>query len=156
MDEYKPEKAIWTEEDFDLMGWHDTPVHAISFSDNFELLFDIDYIFEWELKGGIYNFWVAPCTLLFENVYDLNFDIGPSTPGLTIDTITRVNPCKPRNGQYINRELEFDWNIEMVEGEIAFKSVGFKQYIRALPAFLTTQKIPMEKRGGVSFNRFTF
>lgn len=151
--EYRLEKVVWTEVDFDHMNWHDNPIHAMTFSDQFELLLDIDYIFEWVQKGKKYKFWISPCTLIFENVYDLTFDIGASTPGLTIDSITKGNPQRPRNSEHIDRETEFDWTIEMQEGVIGFKSVGFKQYIRTMPKLLSTQKIMPEERGQISFSR---
>ncbi len=149
--QFKLDKYIWTEADFDSMNWHDNPVHALTFGDNYELLLDIDYIFEWVLKGKKYIFWIAPCTLVFENVYDLTFDIGPTTPGLTIDFVTKENPQRPKNSEYINRDTEFDWTIEMQEGTINFKSVGFKQYVRHSPRLLRTQKLTLEERGGLSF-----
>ena len=46
-DTYHLEKTIWTDTDFEQMNWHDCPIHAFSFNDNFELLLDIDYIFKW-------------------------------------------------------------------------------------------------------------
>ena len=46
--EYKLEKWIWTEADFDVMGWHDSQIHATAFfPEDFELVLDIDYIFDW-------------------------------------------------------------------------------------------------------------
>jgi hypothetical protein len=151
--QFKLDKHIWTEADFDSMNWHDNPIHAMTFSENFELLLDIDYIFEWVLKGKKYLFWISPCTLVFENVYDLTFDIGPTTPRLTIDFLTKENPQRPKNSEYIKRDTEFDWTIEMQEGTIGFKSVGFKQYVRALPKLLATQKLVLAERGGISFEK---
>ena len=147
----KIDKYIWTEADFNEMQWHDNPIHAITFSDHFEMLLDIDYIFEWTLEGNIYNYWISPCTLIFENVYNLTFEVGPTTPGFTIDFISKSNPKKPKNSEYINRDTEFDWSIEMQEGTITFKSVGFKQFVRQSPKFLQTQKLLLTERGGISF-----
>jgi hypothetical protein len=31
MSAYTPEKWIWTEADFETMGWHDVHVHALAF-----------------------------------------------------------------------------------------------------------------------------
>lgn len=44
----------------------------------FKLLFDIDYIFKWvgPEEDGYYRFWISPATLIFENVYDVNIDLG--------------------------------------------------------------------------------
>lgn len=149
---FKLDKPIWTEIDFDSMNWHDNPIHAFTFGDNFELLLDIDYIFEWVLKGKRYIFWISPCTLVFENVYELTFDIGPTTPGLTIDFVTKENPQRPKNSENINRDTEYDWTIEMQEGTISFTSVGFKQYVRQPPRLLSTQKLTPGERGGLSFS----
>lgn len=149
--QFKLDKNIWTEADFDSMDWHDNPIHAMTFGDHFEFILDIDYIFEWVLKGKKFIFWISPCTLVFDNVYDMTFDIGPTTPGLTIDFVTKANPQLPKNSEYINRDTEFDWTIEMQEGTISFKSVGFKQHVRQLPKLLRTQKLALEERGGLSF-----
>ncbi|HWZ22054.1 MAG TPA: hypothetical protein VNW06_05340, partial [Cytophagaceae bacterium] len=65
IEQYHLEKKIFTEEDFDIMGWHDSLIHGISFGDNFQFLFDIDYIFKWVLEDKHYMFWVSPCTLVF-------------------------------------------------------------------------------------------
>ena|SRR5690349_11593426 len=149
--QYKLEKTLWTEADFDLMEWHDNPIHGITFDDNFQLLLDIDYIFEWVLTGNTYSFWISPCTLIFENVHELVFDVGPATPGFNIDVVTKTNPQTPRNSMHINRDTEFDWTIDLQEGVISFKSVGFKQYVRRLPNLVKTQKLTLTQRDGLSF-----
>src|SRR5690348_9572503 len=46
------EKAVWTDGDFDTMGWHDASVHAIAFHEEEHgaqdaLLLDLDYIVRW-------------------------------------------------------------------------------------------------------------
>ncbi|RZJ99749.1 MAG: hypothetical protein EOO46_22040 [Flavobacterium sp.] len=151
--QYQLEKSLWTEEDFDTMGWHDSLVYAISFGENFQLLFDIDYIFKWVLTGKTYHFWVSPCTLVFENVYDLKFDLEFSGVELEIDDITRENPQRPKNADYINRDIEMDWFIETQQGVISFKSVGYKHYVRQQPRYLPTQAIELKDRGGISFEK---
>ncbi|MEC0226441.1 hypothetical protein [Paenibacillus alba] len=74
----KSNKNLWNDEDFDNMNWHDCKVYGIGFDDDkYKLVFDIDYILDWVKpeKDNIYfKFWVAPSTLVFENVYDLNID----------------------------------------------------------------------------------
>ncbi len=145
------EKSVWSEADFDSMNWHDSPIHALSYNDRFELLFDIDYLFKWVLKGKKYAFWLSPCTLIFENVYDLEFGTGPAHADFTIDVIARENPQKPRNSEFINRDIEFDWTIGMQEAAIRFKAVGFRLFVRRSPQLLSTQKLPLDERGGISF-----
>jgi hypothetical protein len=154
--QYQLDKSIWTEDDFEHMQWHDNPIHAITFSDNFEIIMDIDYIFEWILKGKKYIFWISPCTFIFENVYDMAFDVGPTSPGFTIDFITKENPQKPNNAEHIKRDTEYDWTIEMQEGTISFKSIGYKQFVRQKPRLLATQKLDTLQRGEISFERKTF
>jgi hypothetical protein len=42
-DKYELEKWLWTESDFEMMGWHDSRVYAISFSpEQSEIILDID------------------------------------------------------------------------------------------------------------------
>jgi hypothetical protein len=149
---YQLEKTTFTEVDFDQMSWHDCHIHAFSFNDNFELLLDIDYLFEWVLpkKGSkYYKFWIAPCTLVFENVYNIELESEHKQP--IIDYIGRSNPQRPKNAEYIGKDFEYDWDIVMISGEMTFKSVGFKQYVRQSPIFIGAQKLNLEDRGGISF-----
>jgi hypothetical protein len=152
-DKYTLQKVVWTEEDFDVMGWHDCRIHAISFGDNFELLFDIDYIFQWVMEEDPFNFWVSPCTLVFENAYDIQFDIEQLTGGMNIYDIAKELPTIPKNAEYINRELQFVWSIQLHEGVIQFKSIGYKQYVRRWPVSRTGQSFGLAERGGISFEK---
>jgi hypothetical protein len=155
----KLEKTIWTEEDFDVMGWHDSYIYAISFGVNYELILDIDYIFKWVQpteSNEYFKFLVSPCTLVFENVHDLKFDIEISEPfELQISDITRNNPQRPINADYIKRETEHHWRIETQQGDITLKSVGYKQYVRQQPILQDSQLIGFTDRGKTSFDRTT-
>lgn len=150
---YQPEKTLWTETDFEIMSWHDCPIHAISFHKDYVLSFDIDYIFKWILIKNERNFkfWISPCTLVFENVYDIVLESEDAT--LIIDNILRENPQRPKNAEYIDKDLEYDWIIETTVGEISFKSVSFKQYVRQAPILIGMQELDLVTRGGISFNR---
>lgn len=154
MNEYKIEKWIWSEADFDCMGWHDCSIHAVAFSaETFELLFDIDYIFTWsvaEPNGDQPNIWISPVTLVFENINETKFDIE-SWGGLEISSIRRGHERKPSNAKYINREIEWLWEIECREGSIEMRSVGYKQYVRSQPQLSQSLKIDISARGGYSF-----
>ena len=155
-DTYQLEKTIWTDTDFEIMSWHDCPVHAFSFDNENKLTLDIDYIFKWVLEKNKRNFkfWISPCTLVFENVYDIVFESDHTV--IIIDNISRENHQRPKNAEYINRDLEYDWIIETTVGEISFKSVGFKQYVRQAPVFIGMQELALEARGGISFDRNAF
>ncbi len=60
------EKAVWTDADFDRMGWHDATVHALAFEesdDQASLLIDLDYIVRWiepQPPSRYFSFLVAP------------------------------------------------------------------------------------------------
>jgi hypothetical protein len=153
---YEIEKWLWTEADFEVMGWHDPPIHALAFlPDQFEFVLDIDYILEWvhpQPSETYFKFWVAPATLVFENVYDIEFDIKSYNGSLEIDRIRKEATQRPHNTEYIEKENEWLWVIECQEGEIKFRSVGFKQYIRAKPQFCHSQTLDMKSRD-VSFVR---
>ena len=155
---YTPDKLIWTESDFEIMGWHDCHIHAIAFdelSEKFELVLDLDYIFKWIdpiAPQKNYSFWIAPCTLIFENVHSLSLDLQ-SVDGLEIDNVSRANVRVPRNSEFIHRDKEWDWTIECQEGTITFCSVGFKQFVRSPPVRNDAQSLSLAERGGRSFER---
>ncbi|RFM25825.1 hypothetical protein [Deminuibacter soli] len=157
MERFILEKIVWTDDDFEKMGWHDNTVHAISFGSNYEFLLDLDYIFEWSSAKGenvFYEFWVSPCTLIFENVSDLNFNITITEPFLLeIADVKRSDPKRPLNADYIKREIEYQWLIETNQGDITFRSVGYKQFVRREPLLIDSQQISLSKRGGISFDR---
>jgi hypothetical protein len=83
-DSFELEKKIWTESDFDIMDWHDSPVYSLAFyseasSLTTELMFDIGYIFKWIdpiPPTRNFSFWIAPATIVFKNVYNLSIQIS--------------------------------------------------------------------------------
>ncbi len=155
-EKYALEKWIWTESDFEQMGWHDARIHAIAFlPDSFEFVLDIDYILQWVRPAEnetYYKFWVAPATLIFDNVHALRIDLEPFA-GVEIQDIHRADPRKPKNAEYIDRDTEWRWVIEAQEGEISLRAVGYKQYFRGEPVFVSGQSLELGVRGGFSFDR---
>lgn len=149
---YTLEKLLWTDADFDEMGWHDALIHAISFGRTDQLLLDIDYIFEWvhPKEGEInFKFWIAPCTLIFENVYNITFDLKVSvTQDLSIDDIVK-SELKVVLGEQLTDYHH--WTIETKDGDISFNAIGYKQYVRRQPQLVDVQELAMESRGGISF-----
>ncbi|MCT4174833.1 hypothetical protein HZP56_17895, partial [Elizabethkingia anophelis] len=89
-------KDIWTDMDFEQMGWHDNYIHAIVFpNENQKLVLDIDYIFKWVLNetSTLYDFWVSPSNLIFMDVLNLKINLDfQNTVGLGIQDINRSNP----------------------------------------------------------------
>ena len=152
------EKTLWDEGDFEQMGWHDATIYGIAFGPgDFELCLDIDYIFKWvhPLDGEEnFQFWVCPCTMVFENVYDLQIEADPyGGPTMSIDSVTRTDSRRPKNAEHIGKDTEWRWTLDCHHGEIAFRSVGYKQYVRRAPVQLNSQSIEMTDRGGFCFDR---
>lgn len=129
MTDYKLEKTIWTEQDYEQMGWHDASIYGFIFqSDNIDsattdLIFDIDYIFKWvqpvppKVK---FSFWLAPCTLKFENTFALTIDIdrrGGLTDMLELADIHLLAKTQEKENKWI-----YEWEIELQDGRIAFRS----------------------------------
>ncbi len=104
---YKLEKSVWTDVDFETMGWHDCIIHAFCPGENNQMLLDIDYIFKWVQTGKTFKFWVSPRTLVFENVYDIKSQIDGCYGGLEIDKISRENPQRPKNADFIKIDVEY-------------------------------------------------
>lgn len=147
MMDYELEKWIWTEKDFEQMGWHDATIYGLRLTENLEL--DIDYIFQWnqpDIEGFYFTFWVAPATLIFERPTNLTFELTQSFDDkwLEIDDIGKEiveNKCT--------------WTIITQQGDISFKADTYKQIIRNSPTLQIGQSIPYDERGGISFDLTT-
>src|SRR4051812_39017845 len=130
--QYLLEKSLWTENDFESMGWHDSTIHAMAFlHTSFEIALDLDYIFSWVKPRGDgepYQFWISPTTLVFENIYDLVLDLEGDGE-LQLDSIVREDPRRPRNAEAIGRDTEWNWRLLCQQGELHFRSVGYKMYV---------------------------
>ena len=143
MEEYKLEKSIWTQNDYEQMGWHDCPIYAMSFDDHVK--FDLDYILKWnnpEVEGLPFTFWISPVTLTFENVslFKVNFEVN-FINGLEIAAISKRN-----------LDDTIEWIIDTQEGVITIHATSYKQIIRRKPSFQFGQHISFEERGGISFS----
>ncbi|HEY3999706.1 MAG TPA: hypothetical protein VGO93_12610 [Candidatus Xenobia bacterium] len=74
-------KPIWSDADFDELGWHDATLHALGYAHALgaepwlgRLLMDIDYIVHWigPQPGRQYlSFDVAPAKLVFYEAADI-------------------------------------------------------------------------------------
>lgn len=157
MSELIAEKYIWTEDDFDKMGWHDATLYATAFlPEQYELLLDIDYIFEWtnpEDNETYYKFLVSPATLVFENVNELSINLTEPYRAIQIQNIERKNSRKPKNADYVKSNIEWQWIIDIEVGEITFYSIGYKQFIRKEPMLINSQSLSFDERRGLSFFR---
>ncbi len=146
--QYALEKRVWTEADFDQMGWHDCSLHAIKFDTDIHL--DIDYILKWnppDKKGLPFTYWIAPATLVYKQLgsvrISLESDIGNAFyRGVEISDIIRG--ASERNGVL--------WRIETQQGSIEIEADCYVQIIRRLPSFQYSQYIEQGERGGISFS----
>jgi hypothetical protein len=144
------EKAVWTDGDFDTMGWHDATVHAIAFHEDEQgtqdaLLLDLDYIVRWldpEPPARSFTFLVAPATLVFENVSSLQgeLDTRYSRMPLHINTIERG-------------EAEYAWVVEGHDFALTLFASGFRQHFRGRPIHTASQRLQLDARGGISFDQ---
>jgi hypothetical protein len=151
MDTYELEKPIWTDADFDRMGWHDCRIHAMAFNPAArEFLLDIDYIFAWvQPPAGetYFKFWLAPATLVFEDSSDMGIDVS-TWSNLEIDRVLRSDPQRSPNGQ-----TTFTYTIECQEGEIRIEASGYRMFVKQIPMLQRGQVLEIAKRGGYTFSR---
>lgn len=141
------EKDIWTDADFDVMGWHDAQIYQIDFDTDLSL--DIDYIFRWNqppVEGMPFTFWVAPATLVFTNAKLKGLELAAAF-GDDVFEIDGIEKETSREGTV--------WHIITQHGHISFEADGYVQYIRQQPSFQYGQNIPYQERGGISLERTT-
>ena len=155
---YIPEKAVWTQDDYELMGWHDAHVHGFAIQHQEEswehnLLIDIDYIFKWEKPvppDQYFTFWVAPCTLVFKNAFAIRGGMDTNGGGigtLEIADLVLVNKTEQEKNVFI-----YEWNIDFhFAADIKLKSYGFEQIVRQAPIHTVAQGLTNEERGGIGF-----
>lgn len=140
---------------YDDLNFHDCQIYSFGFdSDNYELLFDIDFILKWHTDKSKWKFSVCPVTIVFKNVYDIEMDIDSNTQ-LIMDDIIKSNPRTPKNIEYLPANtLEYDWYFDLiVGGEIRFKSIGMTIYQRKEEIITTNQTLTLEERGGFSLSK---
>jgi len=146
MKKYELEKKIWTETDFENMGWHDCRIYKIRLTDNLEL--DIDYILQWnkpDIEGLPFTFWVAPATLVFRNISNIQFEIDTA-----FDEAVEIEDIE------LNKiENKLQWTIITQQGDIEFVADGFTQWIRQEPFFQFRQTISYIERCGFSLEQTT-
>lgn len=155
-------KSIWTEADFEQMGWHDCTIYGMALKEeddvlSNELYFDIDYIFKWihpEQGESSFSFWIAPCTLIFKQVFNLKIDIlagSSSVFGLEIVDIYRVAEIESIDGK-----PQWEWHIELQQGNIMFEAKEYEQIVKKEPIYFNKQQLPSYQRGEVNFGRMPF
>jgi hypothetical protein len=157
------DKNIWTQDDFDIMGWHDATIRALALEEGSRflknnLVLDIDYIFKWvvsEAPESVITFWVAPCTMIFKNRFDLEMDFEGSNCGDLMDIagLHLKDKVFNKDNSLLYAGLIYEWAMELHQGLISLKSDGFEQIVRRNPIYTPQQVLSMEERGGISFER---
>lgn len=156
-DTYRLEKNVWSEADFEKMGWQNVVVHALAFdTERHEFLLDIDYIFAWvnpSPPSSYFSFWLAPATLVFRDVWELkvqyNASLGFQLQGIG-RTEERIRPHPHPEG----RKKEWRWTLDGNEGEFSFWATGYSQFTSRKPAHHASgQSYALTERGGISFDQ---
>ena len=150
---YQLEKSLWTSEDFEVMGWHDSRVWAmVAAEESYEFAMDLDYIFKWvhPVPGETYfKFWVAPVTMVFENAYDISIKIEAPQGGIEVADLHREEPKPTPNGTL----TDYLYRFECQEGEISLRATGYRLYVRSEPRLMQGQSFSLDERGGISVER---
>ena len=152
------EKVIWTQDDYELMGWHDCRIYGLIFQNvndswTTNIVFDIDYIFKWVRPihpKQSFSFWVAPCTLMFKEAFDLTINVnqkGGRTEPPEIDDLVLKGKVEQETNRWV-----YEWDIHLQEGYIHFKSLGFDQVVRRRPILTDNQVLTVDERNGISFS----
>jgi hypothetical protein len=161
-------KCVWTDADFEQMGWHDANMYAIAVVPHFvddgegwgsDVMIDLDYIVKWIEVGkgrkASFHFAVAPATLVFKDVrgFEAEFLVsGGADDQNQLHDIIKLPPSDEPD----ERPGDPQWIIEGVTD--TFTAAGFSQHFRAQPTYSLRQQLQMEQRGGISFatpDRFT-
>ncbi|WP_329333955.1 hypothetical protein OG866_11500 [Streptomyces sp. NBC_00663] len=155
------EKGVWSDADFERMGWHDVTIHALSVERTDavlpRLLFDLDYVVRWvhpTPPETYFSFWVAPATLVFEDVWDLEGDLDFSGQSLDME-IDALHRLPPKDDRPVGSEVPL-WHIEGHAFDLRFRATGFRQFIRQPPRLGRRRVLGYAERGGASFAEMPF
>jgi hypothetical protein len=146
------EKALWTEADEGVLGWHDARIVAVALVEGSQpgcsrFLLDIDYLVRWvapEAPARFFSFWITPATLVFEDVWSLSGELDHAD--LSIDCITRLT-ADPGPGWHIDGHT---FDLRLVTW------AGFTLFMRRPPILVDRQCLSLAQRGGISFEESTF
>ena len=156
--------VVWTDADFGTLSWHDCHIWGIDLRAGnadegdwtSDLAIDIDYIVEWlRAPDQTFRFRVAPATLVFHGVTDLNINVAWQPTGFQV-------ALHPISVAHIDRETIEDHKVFLdrpyyrfritsnwpAGGEIVFGAVGFTQTLRADPIVTEDQRLTLRTRRG--------
>jgi len=159
---FELDKSIWTHDDYEEMGWHDANIYGLTIEKNkdnwtSDFLLDIDYIFKWVHPSPplqTFTFWVAPCTLIFKECFDLHIDF--KTDGGSLDLMEIADLYMKGKVEQETNRFVYEWGIELQQGFINLKSYGLEQIVRQKPQHVQGQALSLDERGGINFGRRPF
>lgn len=146
-------RPVWTEHDFAALGWHFASLWAFEVQHGEcvdgesqpwptdRVALDLDYITRWvapQKPSKSFTCWVAPCTLVFSGVSELELNFRDAASGPR--TISEIYPV--RGG----------WHVAGAEGfDIKLAATGFRQTFRHRPVH-GYPRLELAARGGYSFS----
>lgn len=150
---YGLEKPVWTDADLDRMGWHDCPVRAIRTINNFRISWDIFWALTRSWSGSSsasepFKFHMPP-TFVLGAAGLVRIDVHPGQTQSSLGETRREAEGPPQRG----RPDSWRWSPGLTEGSIGFRSTGYRQYIRKMPIPTRHQRLTLEERGGIMFER---
>lgn len=151
--QYQLDKALWTADDFEVMGWHDSRVWAmVAAEESFKFAMDLDYIFRTvhpEPGATNFKFWVDPVTMVFENAHDMRIEIESCQGGIKVADLYREEPKPTLNGAL----TDYLYRFECQEGSVSLRATGYRLYVRMVPRLKEAQCLSLAERGGLSVER---
>lgn len=153
MSEHGLTKSIWTDSDFDVMGWHDARLYCFTvFPESFEMVLDLDYIAKWVhpvRPEEFFSFWVSPVTLVFRDVQNI-------VALVEMEGLLELEVFEVRRAPSIGRSSDWRWTLALTGGEISLDASGYTQYFRREPVLRRDQHLGFDERGGISYERTAY
>lgn len=140
----------WTEKDLDKISWHDSHVYGFAIREGEEgtgqLIIDLDYIVEWLAPTPeTFRFRVAPATLIFNRMSDLQLSLNYVNRGIQPFAIVNVERTLKT---YPNSYKTYLWRIvtDLQGSTITFQAESFTQEFRSDPIETEGQYLPDAQR----------
>lgn len=142
------DKGVLSEADFPNLDFHDVRIYGIEFlKEEFSIVFDIDYIFEWKLneKTNLFDeYKVASALLRFDNYTDLEINMSQmNTYDIIIDSISQGEIIPSSNNTYSKVRYDVKLNV----GRITFMSTGLKMKLTSEIISWNEQEFGLYNRG---------
>ncbi len=135
----------------DSFNFHDCKIHGVYFNvdgGNSDIVFDIDYICEWDCAGS--QFKVAPALLTFHDVTDFKWLLDWGKSGYCRAVMNPLIEMIERESAETNMRLPeyYKWIIKTLgdDSDISFGASGFSFKLTKQPVFVAKQYLSKEER----------